>query len=56
MTTKSYVLSAEQKAEVEKTITAGSKKYASIAHIVLESTFDAEVFFEQEFECLGVDE
>ena len=51
MITKNYTLSAEQKAEVEKAIAEGNKKYASIAHIIWESAFDAGPFFEHELEC-----
>lgn len=50
MVEKNYVLTAEQKAEVEKVLEEGRKKYAPIAHIIMESQFDAGVFFEHEIE------
>lgn len=47
---KSYELNEKQKSEVSKVLEESKQKYDSFAHIVMESTFDAGVFFEHELE------
>lgn len=48
--TKSYTLTPAQEAEAQKVLAEGQAKYASIAHIVWESEFDAGPFFDHEIE------
>lgn len=43
MVLKSYEVSEESAAEVEKVLAEGQKKYASIAHIICECPFEGEL-------------
>lgn len=48
--TKSYTLTKEQQAKVDKMIAGGENKYKNIEHIIVESSFDAGPFFEHEID------
>jgi hypothetical protein len=47
---KSYILTPAQRAEVDQTLATGAAEFANIAHIILESTFNAGEFFEHELQ------
>lgn len=54
---KSYTLSPETQAEVDKVISEMKEKYAFADGIIMESQFDAGPFFEHELkEALAEDE
>lgn len=47
---KSFTLTKEQEAEVNKILEEGNKKYKDFSHILCESDIDASAFFEHDYD------